>query len=455
MDTPAGIYARISRARDGSTLGVDRQEPPCRELAARRGFHVVETYVDNDLSAYSGKPRPSYQRMLGDVEAGRIRAIVAWHADRLTRRVIEAEALIDLADRYGTLLATCTGEHDLATPAGRFQFRMLGVVARYESEHKAERLLLMHEELARAGADSGGGKRPFGFAPDRISIDPVEAAPLREAAHRLLGGDTLSGITRDWTARGIGAAQGGSWHPTTLRRVLLSGRVAGLREHNGQITGDAQWPAILEWTEWDRLGELLARNTIGRKKLGPGRRYLLTGNVGRCGLCNGPLGSNPEDGRRRYRCRRPPRGQGCGRIQIVADPLEDMVADAVIARLAGPGLVAARRAAAGTDAERAGLLAELEAAEATLRRLDDDLDDGVIDRPRWLRRTERVTERTGQIRAQLGRLPVMHALDDLPATEAALRAAWAVAGMERRRAIVEAMLEAVVIAPQEVQGVKE
>ena len=158
----AGIYVRISRAADGSTLGVERQEPPCRELSERNGWEVAEVYRDNDLSAFNGH-RPSYQRLLADAKAGRIGAIVAWDADRLTRQPIENEALIELAERHGIQLATVTGEHDLATPSGRLHFRMLGSIARYESEHRAERLRLKFDELARTGRPKGGGYRPFGF----------------------------------------------------------------------------------------------------------------------------------------------------------------------------------------------------------------------------------------------------------------------------------------------------
>jgi site-specific DNA recombinase len=90
----AGIYARISyvRREDGTKerLGVERQVPPCRELARRKGWTLVEpVYEDNDLSAFSGKRRPGYEQLLADAKAGRINVIVAWHADRLTRQPIE------------------------------------------------------------------------------------------------------------------------------------------------------------------------------------------------------------------------------------------------------------------------------------------------------------------------------------------------------------------------------
>ena len=64
MPNRAAIYCRISDDRAGAGLGVARQEADCRKLAEDRGLTVTQVYVDNDLSAYSGKPRPGYKALL-------------------------------------------------------------------------------------------------------------------------------------------------------------------------------------------------------------------------------------------------------------------------------------------------------------------------------------------------------------------------------------------------------
>ena len=67
-NTPSrvAIYARLSLDRDATGLGVARQEEECREYAAVRGWVVGEVYVDNDISATSGKRRPEFERLLAD-----------------------------------------------------------------------------------------------------------------------------------------------------------------------------------------------------------------------------------------------------------------------------------------------------------------------------------------------------------------------------------------------------
>jgi site-specific DNA recombinase len=56
----AAIYARISSDTDGTRAGVDRQLADCHTLATSLGWSVAQEYVDNDISAYSGKRRPEY-----------------------------------------------------------------------------------------------------------------------------------------------------------------------------------------------------------------------------------------------------------------------------------------------------------------------------------------------------------------------------------------------------------
>ena len=78
----AGIYARISSDREGDGLGVARQLDDCERLAERKGWRVVDRYVDDDVSAYSGRRRRHYARMLDDLRAGVIDGVVVCHLDR-------------------------------------------------------------------------------------------------------------------------------------------------------------------------------------------------------------------------------------------------------------------------------------------------------------------------------------------------------------------------------------
>jgi DNA invertase Pin-like site-specific DNA recombinase len=90
----AAIYTRISDDRNGDGAGVERQETECRALAARLGWEVVNVCSDNSISAFKGKHRPGFEDLEQLVRFGKVDAVVAWAADRLTRHPRELEDLV-------------------------------------------------------------------------------------------------------------------------------------------------------------------------------------------------------------------------------------------------------------------------------------------------------------------------------------------------------------------------
>lgn len=208
MATPkirAAIYTRISQdryaddpARAGA--GVTRQRQDCEKLCKARGWPVVEVYTDNDTSAYDGRRRPAYEALLADIEAGRVNAVVVWHLDRLHRRPIELEGFMVLCERRGVTLATVTGDIDLGTDTGRLHARIMGAVARSESERKSVRGARAARQRAEQGRRNGH-TRAFGHDGNRVV--PAEAKVIRQAARRILAGESLAAVTRDLNDRGV------------------------------------------------------------------------------------------------------------------------------------------------------------------------------------------------------------------------------------------------------------
>ncbi|SRR6266540_4138240 len=164
MPMAVGIYARISQDREGDGLGVARQLEDCREEAARRGWPVAEEYVDDDVSAYSGKPRPAYRRMLADLSERRINAVIVWHLDRLHRRPIELEEFVQTCSAAGVInVVTLHGDFNLGSGDGLPVARLLSAVAANESDAKRRRGKRKALEVAQAGKPHMGGSRPFGY----------------------------------------------------------------------------------------------------------------------------------------------------------------------------------------------------------------------------------------------------------------------------------------------------
>ena len=112
-------------------------------------------------SAFSGKKRPAYERMLDAVQSGRIDGIVAWHPDRLHRSPRELEDFIDLLEATGCGVGTVqAGDYNLSTATGRQNARIVGVVARGESEHKSDRIRRKLLQNAQEGNSMVERRRP-------------------------------------------------------------------------------------------------------------------------------------------------------------------------------------------------------------------------------------------------------------------------------------------------------
>lgn len=441
----AAIYVRISQDRGGAGLGVTRQERDARTLCKRLGWEVGAVYADNDLSAYRGKRRPGYLALLAALADGTVEAVVAWHPDRLHRSPRELEDFIDAIERVHAEVATVTaGDLDLATPAGRMTARIHGAVARHESEHKAERIRRKHVELAETGQVPGGGRRPFGYESDRVTVREDEAELIRDAAARILAGQSLRSIVTEWSERGVRTVTGAQWSTTTVKRLLMSGRISGQREHLGRIASDAVWPAIIRPEQTIRLRALLTDQRRSRPAGVSARKYLLTGLL-YCGRCGERMTTRPSHNRghryERYVCATD-RG-GCGRCGISTPQLDELVTEAVLLALDKPKLAQAverkrKQAAKASPVDEIADVEQrrLEAAEMFARR------EITISEWQAVRKVlEDDLRRLGQeVVEQTAAAVVLPDVEDL-------RERWADLDLDRRRSILVAIIERVEIAP--------
>jgi len=441
-----GIYARISSDREGDQLGVRRQIEDCKRLAADRGWIVADLYVDDDISASSGKRRPEYERLLVDLRSGRIQGIVVWHLDRLHRQPRDLEAFIDLCDAAKIeTLACVTGQIDLGSHVGRLMARMLGSVAKYETDHNRERIARKHAELADAGKPSGGGSRPFGYEEDKVTIRASEAVVVRDIARRFLAGESIKSISADLIERGITGANGGRWEPNAVRRLLNSPRIGGMREHKGEIVAEAVWPGIISKAESARIRAILAdpdRNTHRH-----GRRYLLR-RLLRCGQCGEYLHSRPRnDGKRRYVCAKGPGFAGCGHCYINADEVEMWTVEAAFRRLDTPELANALAEVNAEDPEAERWQEEVDQAQEQLDELSAMWAAREITRGEYMTARGPIEERRTAARKRLATASRVTVLDGWVGNSADLREAWETLDMTRQHAIISAVLDHVEVGP--------
>jgi site-specific DNA recombinase len=448
-----GIYVRISKDPDGQSTSPARQEQDCRAFAELHGHEVVKTYSDIDISAYTGVDRPGYEELMADLEAGVVDGVLVWRLDRLTRNFDDLQRLWKLINGRGVTLLAVRDSIDTNTASGVLILRNLVAIAEYESASISDRTRSAKAASARTGQPNKGGMRAFGYTPDKLQLVPEEAAAIKEAAERLLAGQSLRSIADDFNRRGIRTPRGKTWLPGTLATVLVNPRIAGLRAYKGDIVADAAWPAIITREQHEKLVALRKDPTRRWVPRGRPARHLLAGMV-ECARCSESAEKNgeranrmvnrPEDGRDYYLCRKPPLGRGCGAL-VSGRQLDALVVECVFAALDSEEFTQALKGPRPADAEVAR---QLEQDEDQLRWLGREIGSDPLRRPAFLAAIAEVEMRLRQNRARLAREQRSRALAVLPEDLDQLRHLWEdVWTLDRKRALLDTLIETVIVRP--------
>ena len=413
----AAVYVRISDDPEGTERGVDRQEADCRAYAAAHGWEVVAVFRENDTSAFKQRTitlpsgervrrviRPEFRTMLRHLADGQAQVMVAYDLDRAVRDPRDLEDLIDAKVLAGFGVRSVTGSLRLDTDSDVAMARVLVAMANKSSADTARRVARAAKQQAIEGAWHGG-RVPFGYRAEsgNLVIDPVTGPMVAEAAQRVLSGESLYRIEKDWNQRGVLTTHGCAWSDRTLKLMLRNPSIKGVREYRpmlpdgtraktSQMQVKAVWPAILDEDTWQQVCDVLDARKQARNFHQPGtgaakRMYPFSGLI-RCSDCGRAMMHRGDV----YQCVQSTRG-GCHR-SIRSAEITRLVEEAVLATFEQITLNPTTRRTPSADAgARVGLAARLDADRERLARLDDDHYDGLIDKAMWVRQRTRIAER--------------------------------------------------------------
>jgi site-specific DNA recombinase len=398
----AAIYTRVSSDPKAVGRSVTEQEADCRRVAEHQGWGVVRVFVDNDRSAskYAKKQRPAYKQLVEFVRAKQCDVLVTWEASRFQRDLEDYARLRELCRKNEVLWSYSGRTYDLSRTDDRFTTALDALLAERESDLTRDRILRAVEANATQGRPHG--RLPYGYKREydrttgqlvRQVIREDQAEVVREMAHRFLAGETTNAIARDLNARAISAPRGGHWDLSLVRQVLERPTYAGLRVHQTEVIGKANWPAIISEADHYRI---VAKFSDPRRKTTNEHavKYLLSGLM-KC-KCGSKVKVMPQRGG--YKC------YICTKNFCVArkiDRVDELIEKLIVARLSRPDAlslftpsdeseetldqIAEKRARLETfyDAAAAGeltpralarieqtLLSEIEVLEAKVRRYD-------------------------------------------------------------------------------------
>lgn len=205
------VYARVSTGQQAdSGLSLDSQEREVITRAEADGY-TVEVIREEGRSGKNMTGRPLLTAALHRLDAGDAQALYVSKLDRLARSARDALDMRHRAEVNDWRLVITTTGADTGTPAGRMMFTMLAGVAEMELDLIRERHAAWHAEAWERGKRWGVDYGP------RSEIDPEVEARILAARD---AGDTYTAIADRLNSEDVPTARGGSWHPTTVRKVV-------------------------------------------------------------------------------------------------------------------------------------------------------------------------------------------------------------------------------------------
>lgn len=236
---------------------------------------LPEEYDDGGLSGGTLE-RPALQRLLTDIEAGKIDIVVVYKVDRLTRSLIDFARLVETMDKAEVSFVSVTQSFNTTNSMGRLTLNMLLSFAQFEREVTAERI---RDKIAASKAKGMwmGGVPPIGYEPDGRSLKVVEddAAFVRRIFARYLQLGNVRLVAEQMreqemhaprrvltTGREIG---GGPLTRGQIYKLLANPVYLGEIHHKGQVYSGKHYP-IVDRATWDRVQAMLAANLQGEER---------------------------------------------------------------------------------------------------------------------------------------------------------------------------------------------
>lgn len=433
MGQRAVIYTRVSKDDTGEGKSNERQAADCRKLAELRGWDVVDEQADISISAYTGALRPSWQRVIQMAQAGEVDIILAWHLDRITRSMIELEALINLAQETGVAIVTVSGDIDLTSDVGRMVARILAAVARAEVERKSERMKLANKQRAGAGEMWKGGSRPLGYNEDRETINKAEAKIIRKAAEDFLAGKPVVTIRQEWEELGVvvpgpGRGTGTPYSLAGINKLLRNPLYAGMREYQGQLYKGEWEPILDEYTHLAIEAKYKSRTQTERGR----PRISLLSKVAACSECGELVTADWQRNKALYRC-------PSGHVQTLRDQADELVSAFVVAYLEKPQVAQHLVPATGPDVSELAL--EADRLRLRLEELSDALDDDALTMDQFVDLNTRTIRKIEEVETEIVRLGTNGAIGDIVVGAEDLAEQWLNADLKMKRDIVAALFD--------------
>jgi len=320
------IYTRKSSEEglDQEFNSLDAQRESAEAYIASQkaeGWTAVPDRYDDGGFTGGNMERPALDRLLRDIDRGKVDCVVVYKVDRLSRSLMDFSRILEVFERHGVSFVSVTQQFNTTHSMGRLTLNILLSFAQFEREIIGERIRDKLAAQARKGKWTGGAP-VLGYDVDRTGPSPRlvvnarEAARVREMYRMYLQEASLLPVVKELGRRGWankrrvtkkGKKLGGRpFDKATLYQLLTNPTYTGKTRYKEELH-DGEHEPIIEQNLFGKVRKQLNYNgrTGGaevRNKYGALLRGLL-----RCKSCGTAMthtfcGKNKRNFYRYYRC---------------------------------------------------------------------------------------------------------------------------------------------------------
>lgn len=268
----AGLYCRVSTDIQMEGYSIDAQKDFLKSYCKMHEIEDYEFYIDGGYSG-SNIERPDMQRLIEDVEDGKIDVVVVFKLDRLSRSQKDTLYLIEeVFNPNNCGFVSIKENFDTNTPFGKAMVGILSVFAQLERETILERTRIGRKKRAEEGLWYGTGNLPFAYDYDEkqgiLIPNPERVQMVKKMIDLYLQGTPMTQVGEIFGLQ-----------DNTVRNIFTSPVSLGKIPYKDEVF-EGKHEAIIDQETYDKLQEKIEERSITYKHA----NYLLAGKVV-CGHC--------------------------------------------------------------------------------------------------------------------------------------------------------------------------
>ena len=339
METQAAIYCRLSQ--DDGSLGesgsIQTQKAILTQYCQEHHMEIVDCYCDDGWSG-TNFDRPAFQRMIGDIEAGRVNTVIVRDLSRFGREYAQMGLYIEhYFEEKGVRFLSLAENIDSSQGLNNLVLPFTNVINSLYARQASEKTKAAHRARAKNGMFLGS-RAPYGYQKDpndrhHLIVDPEAAEVVKEIFRMFADGIGYVRMTKILRERNILNPQAYfnqnnpdyykhsdywrkpfDWHATSVRAILNNPvylgkltfgktKTKGFFDKRRVPTEESDWIVVEHTHEplvsqelWDTVHQMMKAR---RRENGSGHVQPFAGLV-KCAGCGSSLNASYDKKKGKY-----------------------------------------------------------------------------------------------------------------------------------------------------------